>query len=268
MKLLRNTLLATATAAALTLSVSAQQRIEHNQGREPLARAVLPSGTVLPVSLKSSISSAKSKPDQVIKARITQDVPLGAGSRIRAGSEVIGHVVKVIPASRETGAKIVLRFDTLRLRKRVIPIKTNARALASMLEVEDAQISKSGPDEATPATSWTTVQVGGEVVYRGGGHVMDGETVVGEPTYDGVLSRVRANPSGKCPGAISGNGQPQALWVFSSDACGAYGFPGLAITHAGRSNPIGEIVLTSTNHHNLNIRSGSGMLLRVTATGR
>ena len=235
------------------------------RGRGPHAQAAVPTGTVLPVSLNTSISSARSKPEQVIKAKITQDVPLGKRSRIRAGTEVIGHVVDVIPASRDTRAKIVIRFDTLRLARRVIPVKTNARALASLLEVEDAQTPKSS-DEATPATSWTTVQVGGEVVYRGGGHVMDGETVVGEPVYDGVMSRVRANPCGKCPGSLSGNDQPQALWVFSSDACGAYGFPGLAITHAGRNNPVGEIVLTSNNDRNLNIRSGSGMLLRVTAS--
>lgn len=52
----------------------------------------------------------------------------------------------------------------------------------------------------------------------------------------------------------------------ATDACGAYGFPGLAITHAGRDNPIGEIVLTSNHDRNLNIRSGSGVLLRVTAS--
>jgi len=94
---------------------------------------------------------------------------------------------------------------------------------------------------------------------------MAGETVVGEPVYNGVLSRPRANPSGSCPGSIAGNDRPQALWVFSSDACGVYDIPHLKIEHAGKTNPIGEIVLTS-NDGALNLPSGSGMLLRVTAT--
>lgn len=94
---------------------------------------------------------------------------------------------------------------------------------------------------------------------------MDGENVVGEPVSDGVLSRVRPNPEGNCPGSNGSNDRPQALWVFSSNACGAYGFSGLTIAHAGRKDPAGEIVLASNNDRNLNIRSGSGMLLRVTS---
>ncbi len=36
----------------------------------------------------------------------------------------------------------------------------------------------------------------------------------------------------------------------------------LAITHAGLSNPMGEFTLES-NHGNVNVRGGQGMLLRV-----
>jgi len=69
-------------------------------------------------------------------------------------------------------------------------------------------------------------------------------------------------PSGsKCSGAINSD-QKNALWVFSTEACGAYGFgDDLIIAHAGRTDPVGEVVLQGRK--NVMVRSGSGLLLRV-----
>jgi len=62
-------------------------------------------------------------------------------------------------------------------------------------------------------------------------------------------------------GAIGDNEQPHALWVFSHNACGVYGY-NARITHAGRSNPEGRIVLESEEHDFL-VGSGSALLLRI-----
>jgi hypothetical protein len=226
------------------------------------AQNAIPAGTILPVGLNTSLKSGKVKPGQIIKARVMQDVLLAQGSKIRAGAKVIGHVTSFKPATSVSGAQISLRFETLLLAKQRIPITTDLRALASMMAVEDAQIPEGGPDRGTPSEAWTTNQVGGEVVYRGGGPVANGLQSVGEPTYGGVLVRVSGKPGTKCRGEMEGNDRLQSLWVFSSDACGTYGFADLAIVHAGRSNPVGEITLAS-EHGEVNVRAGSGMLLRV-----
>ena len=92
---------------------------------------------------------------------------------------------------------------------------------------------------------------------------MNGRTIVGEAVYGGVLSRTRPNLDKGCRGAVAGNEQPQSLWIFSSDACGAYGYPHVTIVRAGRRDPQGEIVLTSACDRSLNVRRGTAMLLRV-----
>ncbi len=227
------------------------------------AQSSIPAGTILPVALNSSLNSRKLKPGQVITARIMQDVPLSPGSTIHAGAKVIGHVIDVKPAN--AGAQISVRFDTLVIGKQRIPVTTNLRALASMMAVEAAQVPESGPDRGTAQNSWTTDQIGGEVVYRGGGPVANGLVSVGQPTDNGVLVHISAKPGTKCRGEVDDKDRLQALWVFSSDACGVYDLPNLAIVHAGRSNPVGEITLAS-DRGDVNVRAGSGMLLRVNKT--
>jgi hypothetical protein len=189
-----------------------------------------------------------------------QDVPLPDGAKIRAGSKVVGQVVAL--RKNDNGADIELRFDKLITGNRVIPITTDLRAIASMMEVSDAQVPESGPDRGTPQYRWTTDQIGGEVNYGGGSGVAHGSYIVGESVPPGVLVRVSSAPGMKCRGEADHNNWLQALWVFSSDACGVYGFPGLTIAHAGRTTPVGEVVLR-VDKGKVNIRAGSGMLLRV-----
>jgi hypothetical protein len=226
------------------------------------AQNTIPAGTILPVRLSSSLDSRKSKPGQIITAKTMQEVPLAAGERIRAGAKVFGRVIDVVPAQNGEGARILFRFDKLLSSNRTVPLTTNLRALASMMEVHAAQLPASGPDRGTSSNAWTTVQVGGDVVYRGGGPVMHDAEVVGKPVFDGVLVRLNSKPGTKCRGSVEGNDQPQALWVFASDACGVYGLADVTIAHAGRTDPVGEIVL-STSESRLRVPSGSAMLLRV-----
>ena len=225
------------------------------------AQNAIPAGTVLPARLNSSLDSQKSKPGHVITARIMQDVPLPAGSKIPAGARVIGHITNVEPAA-SGGASLSLQFDTVKFAGRSLPVTLDLRALASMMEVEDAQIPATGTDRGTTWAWMTTNQIGGEVVYGQGGPVTNGSRTVGEAAPGGVLVRLTTKPGTQCRGAIEDNDRPQALWIFSSDACGLYGFSDLEIKHAGRSKPAGQIILASQQGR-VHISSGSGILLRV-----
>lgn len=267
----------------LAQTVHSQQRTAHDAPVSPMVETsafmhpdasdeksaadgslVLPPGTILPVHLNSAISTSHSKPGQIITGRIMQDVPLSAGMKIRAGSKVIGHIVELTPASPGTRASISLQFDQLVFSHQTITMSTNLRAIAGFMEVADAQ-APYGAGESNDNQWLTTVQVGGDVAYGEGGPVTSGEdasVVVGKLIRGSLLGQVRAKEGTKCRGPIDGNDNPQALWVFSSDACGTYGLEHIYIAHAGRTEPTGVIVLVA-DVGNLKIASGAGMLLRV-----
>ncbi|MBZ5628712.1 MAG: hypothetical protein LAO06_07580 [Acidobacteriia bacterium] len=222
----------------------------------------IPPATALPITLNSTLDVRKVVSGQPITASIAQDVPLPSGGRIRAGSRVTGHVLQ---AGTKVGRRtyIRLRFDRVRANDRDIAIATSLRAVASPREVQDAQLPQHGPILGESPANWTTTQVGDDVVYRGGGHVMHDATVVGDPVKDGVLAVLLAVPRAGCETA-SGD-RRLALWVFSSSACGAYGFYGrLDIAHAGNSSPMGEIVLESKK--NVHVDTGAAMLLITVST--
>ena len=225
----------------------------------------VPPGTILPVRLNSSLSSSKSKANQLISARIMQDVPLPGGAKIPEGSQVFGAIVQVAAARSGSPAEISLRFDILRTAHQSFPVTTSLRAIAGFMEILHAQTPTIGPGESDVYRWLTTVQVGGDVVYGDGGIVTKGDDashVVGKSVGGGVLGQISAKEGTKCRGPLFGNDGPQALWVFSSDACGTYGLAHLEISHAGRSDPVGLIAFRS-DAKDLRLPSGTGMLLRV-----
>ncbi len=227
----------------------------------------IPSGTIFPVRLDTPLSTAKSKSGQKVHARIMQNVPLPDGSVIREGAKLEGRVIDVVAGNGSTPGRISVRFNQLHWSSATTPINTSLRALAGFMEVLDAQTPTIAPGEGDVEDWMTTRQIGGEVVYGIGGDVTTVENaskVVGSGVAGGVLSRVRSKDGTKCRGAIDGNDSPQALWVFSSDACGIYGLEHIRIAHAGRTEPAGLIVLAS-DRGNLKLPAGAGMLLRIRA---
>jgi hypothetical protein len=207
----------------------------------------IPAGTVIPVMLRKTLDSRKAKTGQKIEARVMQDVRLPSQTRIRAGSKLIGRVVEVMRATATSGSRIVMSFDRLITNGTDLSITTSLRSLASMMEVFEAQLPTTAfDDRGTSQSDWVTVQIGRDVVYRGGGIVMSDSQVVGKSTIAGDVTAKRiGSRDGGCRGEVAGDGREQALWLISPSACGAYGFENLKIAHAGRRDPVGQIILES-----------------------
>jgi hypothetical protein len=204
----------------------------------------VPVGTILPVKINHGFSSKNARAGQTITGRIMQDVPLPGGSKIPEGAKVVGAVLSVTAAGSSGGARISLRFNELEIHHQRTAIVTDLRALGSMSEVQEAEIPIVTMDYGT-SYAWATLrQIGGDMKYGVGGPVTDS------------WSRT------VCRGALDAEDRLQALWVFSADACGVYGMNGVTIAHAGRTEPVGEIVLVAEKGE-IKVRGGSGMLLRV-----
>jgi len=231
----------------------------------PVAAPSIPSGTLLPVVLRTPLSFDKSKQGQILRGKIAQDVPLPNGSKIRKGSTIEGHVTQVTPNASTEGSKVTLEFDKMDVDGQWVPVVTNLRAIAGFMTVIQANIPDEAPAEGSPYNWLPKTQIGGDSVYGVGGPVMSAEDdskVIGKSTPDGVLGQVSAREGSPCRGAVDGNNHSQALWVFSSDACGAYGIDHLKIDHSGRCDPKGKIILAS-DARKLQLRDGDGLLLRV-----
>jgi len=231
----------------------------------------LPAGTVLPIMLNSSLNAAKDGPGKTIEGRVMQEVSLSSEWRIKKRSQIIGHIVRVTrqgfsrPASsrRSLGFSIVLKFDSIENDGCKIPLTVALLALASMHRVADAQTPINSKANRDPVSQWVTRQVGGDVVNRGRGTVASSGGMWGTWLEGGsVRVRLTPNASAGCP-SEAGYDREQAMWIFSSAACGTYGLSKVNIASSGRAFPVGEIELESTG--NVVIRGGSGWLLIVVA---
>jgi hypothetical protein len=220
----------------------------------------VPAGTVIPIMLRSSLNAAKDTIGKKIEGRVMQNVRMPSGRTIREGSRMIGHVVNVThPAS--SGSSMVVKFDALEEEGRTTALTTALLALASTASVRDAQLPITA-NSGDPVSQWVTRQVGGDVVRRGQGRVAAQNGVLG--TWVGgssVLIKLTPNPKAGC-GEGPGYDREQAVWIFSSAACGAYGLK-VKIASAGTTPPLGEILITS--RRNLDIGDGSAWLLTVVA---
>jgi hypothetical protein len=233
------------------------------QGQNTRSAEPIPAGTILPVSLNTALRSDKSGSGTTIIATVMQDVPLGQGEMLRKGSTLTGHVVAAIPPGKGSDdSKISFQFDQVRFGNLTIPITTTLRAVASR-----SAVSAATPELTSSEYADNTIEIGGDQIsYGEGGPVMVGSQVVGKYTSQGVLANIDQNSGTPSGGMIDGDARPQAFWLFSVNARGAYGFRDLTILQSGRTEPLGEVTLAS-NRQTVKVDKGSAMLLRVDGSG-
>lgn len=223
-----------------------------------LAAQSLPAGTAIPIMLNSTLKSGDSKAGERIEGKLMQQLVLPSGMKIKSGSHVTGHVV----SAEMAGAvwRITVTFDSLQDQGRTIPLNVGLLAMAATESVFQAKTPIDAASTYESSYGWTTKQVGGDVVFRGRGYIASPEGKVGRWNGSGAWGKL--TPTGDCP-AADVNDQVQALWVFSTTACGVYGIADLKIAQAGSTPPIGQITLESTK--DILIREGSGWLLLANA---
>lgn len=226
----------------------------------PLFAETLPNGTALPIQLSTGLNARKDRAGKQLSGRVMQDVALPAGEKIKSGSRVLGHILQITKRG-PAGFGVVVRFDSIQDGERTIPVVAAVLAVATSAGVHEAQIPINSSANIEPTTQWVTRQVGGDIVNRRLRKVASEDVVgrwVGE---NSVLMKLTPNPEAGCPGG-PGYDREQALWIFSSTACGVYELTRpshIRIVRSGLTSPLGEVELNSEK--DLSLGAGSGWLL-------
>jgi hypothetical protein len=222
-----------------------------------LAAQNLPAGTALPVAVGTTLTAKGSKAGQKIDGKLMQEVRLPSGAVLKSGSHVTGHVISAKKPGAG-GSSITVQFDQLQNEHQAIPLNVSVRAVAGSNSVFNAGLPSGNNTDQDASDSWVTLQIGGEYVFRGRGVVESDHGKVGVWDGRGVWGKLQSAEN--CDDSQI-NSDIQALWIFSTTACGAYDLPQTTLAHAGNTPPLGQVTLQSTK--NVEIHGGSGWLLIV-----
>jgi hypothetical protein len=244
------------------LSLSSLAPIAANQAG---GAAPPPPGTAIPVMFSHTLDSARVKPGDPIVAKTTQIIVLPSGERIPRGAKLAGQIVAANLNTSNGPSQLAIRFDTLEYRDRSVSIRVGLRAMASF--VDSYGTSSPIVDHGYPDNS-----VYGQV---GGDYFLPGDTVysrsgdeVGKANHDGVfvkLARVEHSNS-QSHVVCEQTDTLQSVGVFSSNACGLYGFQDLFVDEVGAT--MDGTIQFHSDRHSARINRGTAALMQVISTGR
>jgi hypothetical protein len=112
---LATALLLAGVLGTITMGAAAVDNRATSNAREPFRREItLPAGTVLPLTLDSSVASDRSRIEDGVRAHLRRAVVVNGVRVIPAGSVVSGHVTSVRRPGRVQGrGYIAFRFNSL-----------------------------------------------------------------------------------------------------------------------------------------------------------
>lgn len=248
--------------AAILFAISLPAMASHNS--VPLS---LPVGMAVPILFTHKISAQSSKHGDPVTAKTMQVILNGPVQSIPKGSLVLGHIVDVSYAGKNRNSSLSMMFDRIVDEHTAIPICASARAIVNALEAYQATMEATSLD-ATASLGTTLV---------GGDHVRPGDKQVLAPDDDdvgisnrfGIFSRLEpgAPHDASTPESCTGVATLQSVAIFSSRACGLYGFPGTRMRSAGNGEPPGVIQLQS-DRFGVEIAPGSAALLQIVNCGK
>jgi hypothetical protein len=208
---------------------------------------VLPPSTAIPITFTKSVDANHAHVGDRVFARTTQMVKLPDGLVVRAGAQVIGHVVTDIPFefdhtpyATQKQSRLGVRFDRVVDRGQQIPLAVYVRALADPTASWNAR----QPTEYDDALH-TTTQIGGDQLTPSQKPIVDlrGD-VVGYQRRGGEYTHLIAN-HGNSPDGCDSTDTEQSVDIFSASACGLYGFVGVSLADNGRPGATGNVLLES-----------------------
>lgn len=207
--------------------------------------AQLPAHATLPVSFTQTISAAKAKPGDPVRAKTIQAVRLEDGRTVPAGALVSGHVLSATafsydktPYAKQQAGMLSIQIDSIDVQGTQVPLHVALRAMADPLTTWDAL--KPQPSDMDPVH--TTTQIGGDLLTPAESEILNPQgDVVGYNKRGGAYAHLLANTSGALSCDAGDTEQPVSL--FSASACGLYGFANVSLGDGGPSG----IGLTSTH---------------------
>jgi hypothetical protein len=145
-------------------------------------------------TVEKTIDAKKAKAGDPISAKVSSAVQLSDGTKVPAGSVLLGHIDSVTPSEKKSDSTMTVTFDKLQIKNgNAIDVKATLSSAMTTAPTSgtayDAGVARQGG--VLNSNSNTTSNVGGITAA----HPIDGLTVTGSPgdASSGTLTQAKGN---------------------------------------------------------------------------